>query len=156
MSDARAVEAYVDGACSGNPGRGGWAVIVTGRDVGDTIERVGTVKLTTNNRMELQAAIEALRICAQIEGVVAGNMTITTDSQYVVHGATRWLTAWKRRQWRAANSRQVIKNIDQWQELDNLITALRPEFKWIKGHSGLCAHHTRVDHLARDASRSSP
>ena len=136
------VEIYTDGACSGNPGPGGYAAIL----VYGSNERVvtGGDKNTTNNRMELQAAISALRLLNQ-----QCKVTITTDSQYVMRGITDWVDKWKKNNWRTAN-KQPVKNIDLWKELDELAAKHLVDWKWVKGHS-TNAMNNRVDALARAA-----
>ncbi|HRE20940.1 MAG TPA: ribonuclease HI [Rhabdaerophilum sp.] len=136
------VEIWTDGACSGNPGPGGWGAIL--RFNGTERELSGAEPETTNNRMELQAAIAALsalkRPCAVI---------LTTDSQYVKGGITGWIYGWKRNGWKTADKKPV-KNIDLWQALDEAVQRHRVEWRWIKGHAGH-AENERADELARAA-----
>jgi ribonuclease HI len=122
------VEIFTDGACRGNPGPGGWGVLL--RYQGVERELYGGVALTTNNRMELQAAIEGLRALREPCAVA-----VTTDSVYVKNGITTWLTNWKRKGWKTAG-RQPVKNVDLWQALDEQNQRHRVEWHWVKGHSG--------------------
>lgn len=122
------VELYTDGACRGNPGPGGWAALLIAG--GKRREVSGAESLTTNNRMELLAAIEGLsalkRRCA---------VQLYTDSKYVLQGATEWLANWKARGWRTA-ARAPVKNQDLWERLDAAIAAQDIVWHWVKGHSG--------------------
>jgi ribonuclease HI len=122
------VEIFTDGACRGNPGPGGWGVLLRYGDV--ERELYGGEADTTNNRMELQAAIEALRALKQPCKVV-----LTTDSVYVRSGITQWLADWKRRGWKTAGKKPV-KNVDLWQALDEQNSRHEVEWHWVKGHSG--------------------
>ena len=144
----RTVRACIDGSCLGNPGPGAWAVVVADSS-GPLHEWAGSTPATTNNRMELQAAIEALRRCAcACPGV---RVTLVTDSRYVATGAAEWLPAWKARGWRTA-ARQPVKNMDLWEVLDALLIELQPCWQWVQGHSGACPFHTRADALARETA----
>ena len=138
--------AWTDGACSGNPGPGGWGVLMRAMD-GETVvkERVlnGGEADTTNNRMELMAAISALEALTR-----ASEITITTDSAYVKNGITSWMVGWKRKGWRTADGKPV-KNIDLWQRLDAAQARHQVIWKWIKGHAGH-AENERADELARE------
>lgn len=122
------VEIFTDGACRGNPGPGGWGALLRFGTVEKSL--YGGEKLTTNNRMELMAAIEGLLALNEPCEVV-----ITTDSQYVRKGITEWLAGWKRNGWRTA-SKQPVKNADLWQRLDELNQRHKVEWRWVKGHSG--------------------
>ena len=122
------IEIYTDGACSGNPGPGGWGVYI--RENGTTRELCGGAKATTNNRMEMQAAIEAMK--AVPEGA---KVTLHTDSQYLKNGLTQWIHGWKRNGWKTA-SKQPVKNQDLWIELDRLCAKRDIAWKWVKGHAG--------------------
>ena len=122
------VEVFTDGACRGNPGPGGWGVLL--RYKGVEKELYGGERETTNNRMELMAAIEGLQALRRPSEVV-----ITTDSQYVRKGITEWIANWKRRDWRTADKKPV-KNKDLWQKLDALSQQHKIEWRWVKGHSG--------------------
>ena len=122
------VEIFTDGACRGNPGPGGWGVLLR---YGTNEKRLwGGESMTTNNRMELTAAIQGLAALKRPSLV-----TLTTDSQYVRKGITEWLANWKQRGWRTA-SRQPVKNADLWQTLDGLVQGHDIEWHWVKGHSG--------------------
>ena len=122
------VEIFTDGACRGNPGPGGWGALLRFGTLEKSLH--GGEKLTTNNRMELMAAIEGLSALKEPCEVV-----ITTDSQYVRKGITEWLAGWKRNGWRTA-SKQPVKNADLWQRLDELNQRHKVEWHWVKGHSG--------------------
>ncbi|MEY3018703.1 MAG: hypothetical protein RL336_1838 [Pseudomonadota bacterium] len=122
------IEVFTDGACKGNPGPGGWGALL--RFNGYEKSLYGGEANTTNNRMELTAAIEALR--AIKERCV---VDLTTDSQYVRQGITEWITSWKARGWKTA-SKQPVKNVDLWQQLDALIQQHEVRWHWVKGHSG--------------------
>jgi ribonuclease HI len=136
------VEAWTDGACRGNPGPGGWGVLL--RSGGRERELNGAEAQTTNNRMELTAAIRALealrRPCV---------VDLYTDSQYVRGGITEWLPAWKRNGWRTA-SRQAVKNQDLWEALDLAAARHTVRWHWVKGHSGH-PENDRADALANEA-----
>lgn len=143
MSDTMGtVEIWTDGACSGNPGPGGWGAILR---YGDTLRELsGAERDTTNNRMELQAAIAALEALKRPCRIV-----LTTDSQYVKGGITGWIFGWKRNGWKTADKKPV-KNVDLWQALDEAIKPHNVEWKWVKGHAGH-AMNERADELARAA-----
>lgn len=137
--------AYTDGACSGNPGPGGWGVLMIARDGGVVVkERTlsGGESLTTNNRMELMAAIAALEALSR-----ESELIIVTDSAYVKNGITEWMDNWKRKGWRTAGG-PPVKNVDLWQRLDTARLRHRVEWRWIKGHAGH-AENERADELAR-------
>ena len=134
------VEIFTDGACSGNPGPGGWGAVL--RWQGQEKELHGGEPQTTNNRMELTAAIEALRTLNRPSAVV-----VTTDSVYVKNGITTWLPQWKRRGWRTAN-KQPVKNQDLWQALDEAAAVHAVTWEWVKGHAGH-PENERADALAR-------
>ena len=142
MNAAEVVEIYTDGACRGNPGPGGWAALL----LKGAVERElsGAVASTTNNRMELQAVIEALQALKR-----AVRARIYTDSQYVRLGITEWLHAWKARGWKTSD-RKPVKNQDLWLELDALAAGHELEWHWVKGHSGVPGNE-RVDALANAA-----
>lgn len=135
--------AYTDGACRGNPGPGGWGVVLERAD-GAVRELRGAVRQTTNNRMELQAAIEAL--AALPEGAA---VEVVTDSEYVMKGVTEWLERWKRRGWRTARGGPV-RNRELWQNLERLAAAREVAWRWVRGHSGV-AGNERADALANQA-----
>ena len=135
-----AVIVFTDGACSGNPGPGGWgAILVSGPH---RKELSGGEKLTTNNRMELLGAISALEVLKQKSAV-----TLTTDSNYVKDGISKWIHGWKRNGWLTADKKPV-KNAELWQRLDAAQARHKVEWKWIKGHAGH-AENERADELAR-------
>jgi ribonuclease HI len=140
-SDLPHVTVHTDGACSGNPGPGGWGAILKFGDVEKELK--GGEPDTTNNRMELLAAISALE--AMKKKVTAD---IYTDSQYVRGGITSWIHNWKRNGWKTAD-RKPVKNVDLWQRLDDAIKQHDVRWHWVKGHAG---HHEneRADQLARD------
>ena len=135
------VEIFTDGACSGNPGPGGWGAILRYR--GTEKELSGAEPVTTNNRMELLAAISALE--AMKKPVTAD---IYTDSQYVRGGITGWIHNWKRNGWKTADKKPV-KNVDLWQRLDAAIKEHDVRWHWVKGHAGH-AENERADQLARE------
>ena len=122
------MQIFTDGACRGNPGKGGWGALL--QFDGEEREICGGEMLTTNNRMELQAAIEALKVLKQTYEI-----DLTTDSSYVKNGITQWLAKWKTNNWLTSN-RKPVKNIDLWQELDKLTQKHNIRWHWIKGHSG--------------------
>jgi ribonuclease HI len=137
--------AYTDGACSGNPGPGGWGVLMVAREGGSVVkerELQGGEAHTTNNRMELLAAISALEALNRISDLV-----IVTDSAYVKNGVTTWIHGWKRNGWRTSGN-DPVKNVDLWQRLEAAATRHKVEWRWIKGHAGH-AENERADALAR-------
>ncbi len=135
----KVVEIFTDGACRGNPGKGGWGALL--RFDGEERRICGGEMLTTNNRMELRAAIEALKVLNQ-----RCNINLTTDSSYVKNGITQWLPKWKVNNWVTSN-RKPVKNIDLWLELDELTQKHEVNWLWIKGHSGHEGNET-ADSLA--------
>jgi len=138
-SDAEVVRIYADGACKGNPGPGGWGVVLQAD--GNERELFGGEALTTNNRMELTAVIRALEA---LEG--SHQVEVYTDSQYVQKGISEWLPDWKRRGWRTADKKPV-KNADLWRELEQLAGVHRVKWHWVRGHAGH-AENERADELA--------
>lgn len=140
------VEIYTDGACSGNPGAGGWGVIL--RCNGVEKELSGGCSDTTNNRMELTAVIKALSALTKSCDVV-----IYTDSRYVMDGVTKWLPNWQTNGWRTANKKTPVKNIDLWQMLESLLKKHQIKWVWVKGHNGH-SENERVDELARSQAKS--
>jgi len=137
--------AHTDGACSGNPGPGGWGVLLEAKQNGDVVkERTlsGGEAETTNNRMELMAAIMALETLER-----PSTITIITDSAYVKNGVTGWIHGWKRNGWKTSN-RKPVKNVDLWQRLDEAQARHDVHWKWIKGHAGH-DENERADELAR-------
>ncbi len=137
---------FTDGACSGNPGPGGWGALL--RYQGHERELSGGDPATTNNRMELLAVINGLEALKR-----SARVRICTDSQYVMKGITEWLPGWKRRGWKTAD-RQPVKNVDLWQRLEAALTAHQVEWEWVRGHDGH-PENERVDQLARRAIRRS-
>ncbi len=138
----KAVEMFTDGACSGNPGPGGWGVVLR---YGDHEKNLSGAELnTTNNRMELLAAIMGLR-----ELKLGCVVNLTTDSEYVKKGITEWMPNWKQRGWRTSNNKPV-KNQDLWQELDSEVQKHKVHWHWVKGHSGHIENE-QADLLAREA-----
>jgi ribonuclease HI len=121
-------EIYTDGACRGNPGRGGWGAVL--RYKGHEKTLYGAEPLTTNNRMELMAAICALESLKR-----PCRVRLTTDSQYVQKGITEWMANWKRNGWKTA-AKKPVKNADLWQRLDTAISGHQIQWEWVKGHSG--------------------
>jgi ribonuclease HI len=140
QAPVRQVEVHTDGACLGNPGPGGWAALLRYRD--RERELAGGEALTTNNRMELMAAIMALETISEGCDVV-----LHTDSQYVRQGITLWLPNWIRRNWRTAGG-DAVKNRDLWERLQAASARHRIDWRWVKGHSGDPGNE-RVDALAR-------
>ncbi|HCA23281.1 MAG TPA: ribonuclease HI [Pseudomonas sp.] len=124
----QAIEIFTDGACKGNPGPGGWGVLLR---LGEHEKRLYGGELeTTNNRMELLAAIRGLEALKRPASVV-----LTTDSQYVMKGVREWMPNWKKRGWKTA-SKQPVKNVDLWQQLDALVSQHEVEWRWVRGHTG--------------------
>ena len=140
MSDL--VEIFTDGACRGNPGPGGWGVLLKYKDQQRTLK--GNALQTTNNRMELQAAISALETLSR-----PCRVQLSTDSRYLMDGIQSWLPNWKKRGWKTANKKPV-KNEDLWRKLDRLVEQHEIDWQWVKGHSGH-AENELVDKLANDA-----
>ena len=136
------IDIFTDGACSGNPGPGGWGALL--RTDGKEKELSGYDPATTNNRMELMAVIEALRA---LKRPVAAR--VHTDSQYVQKGISEWIHGWKKRGWLTAD-RKPVKNADLWQMLDKLTVGHQIEWLWVRGHAGH-VENERVDALARQA-----
>ena len=140
-SALKAVEVHTDGACLGNPGPGGWAALLRYR--GKERELAGGEPLTTNNRMELMAAIVALETLTE-----ACSIILHTDSQYVRQGITQWLPGWVRRGWKTSGG-DLVKNRDLWERLHAATQRHTIDWRWVKGHSG-DPDNERVDQLARD------
>jgi ribonuclease HI len=135
------IEIWTDGACSGNPGPGGWGALI--RENGQTREMKGGEPATTNNRMELLAAISAL------EALPAGTTAdLYTDSEYVKNGITSWIKNWKTRGWKTADKKPV-KNQELWQRLETAANAHHVKWHWLRGHTGH-AENERADELARE------
>lgn len=141
--------AYTDGACSGNPGPGGWGVLLRAMD-GDRIVKqrdlCGGEAETTNNRMELMAAIMALETLER-----PSTLTVVTDSAYVKNGVTGWIHGWKRNGWKTSNKKPV-KNVELWQRLDEAQARHTVTWEWIKGHAGH-PENERADELAREGMK---
>ncbi|MEC9102677.1 MAG: ribonuclease HI [Pseudomonadota bacterium] len=138
--------AFTDGACSGNPGPGGWGVLLQARE-GETVLKERNLKggeaNTTNNRMELLAAINALEALGR-----ATSITVVTDSTYVKNGVTGWIHGWKKNGWKTA-AKKPVKNADLWQQLDDAQVRHDVTWKWVKGHAGH-PENDRADELARE------
>ncbi|MEL6242507.1 MAG: ribonuclease HI [Pseudomonadota bacterium] len=137
--------AYTDGACSGNPGPGGWGVLLQARDgkvVKKERELSGGEAETTNNRMELLAAINALETLER-----SSRITVVTDSAYVKNGVTGWIHGWKRNGWKTA-AKKPVKNVELWQRLDVAQARHKVTWEWVKGHAGH-PENERADELAR-------
>jgi ribonuclease HI len=125
---------YTDGGCSGNPGPGGWACVIIAE--GEARKLSGGEKLTTNNKMELMAAIAALtaiKNTARFNGIP---VEVNIDSQYVKNGITQWIFSWKKKGWKTADKKPV-KNQELWMRLDELNSSMNVEWKWVKGHAGI-------------------
>jgi ribonuclease HI len=140
MTDRPPIIIYTDGACSGNPGPGGWGAILTYRDTCKEI--FGGEPVTTNNRMELMAAIAALDALKK-----PSRVELHTDSQYVMKGITQWIHGWKKNGWKTADKKPV-KNAELWQRLDEARRVHEIDWRWVKGHAGH-AENERADELAR-------
>jgi len=147
MSDKPVVEAFTDGACSGNPGPGGWGVLL--RMDGREKELCGGEAHTTNQQMELQAAVEALKALTR-----PCRITIVSDSKYVVQGMNEWIHNWKKKGWKTAGKKPV-SNLERWQELDALSAKHDASWQWVKGHAGHEGNE-RADALARQGVPVSP
>jgi len=142
VTDTNVVEIFTDGACRGNPGPGGWAAIL--RTGSHEKELAGAEILTTNNRMEMTAAIMALNALKK-----PSTVRLYTDSTYLKEGITKWIAGWKRKGWKTAD-RKPVKNIDLWQQLEVAAAAHRVEWHWVRSHDGH-VENERVDILARAA-----
>ncbi|OZA20629.1 MAG: ribonuclease HI [Novosphingobium sp. 17-62-19] len=137
------VQIFTDGACKGNPGKGGWGALLR---IGDhERELAGSEKDTTNNRMELMAAIQALQALKQ-----PCQVTLHTDSKYVIDGITKWIFGWQKKGWKTADNKPV-KNEDLWRLLVDVVRPHKIEWVWVKGHDGH-PENERVDKLASDAA----
>jgi ribonuclease HI len=142
VTQVPAVQIFTDGACSGNPGPGGWGAVLR---AGNTEKELsGGEPETTNNRMELMAAISALEALKR-----PCTVEIYTDSNYVKDGITRWIHNWRRNGWRTAD-RKPVKNAELWQRLDTLMGSHKVNWHWVRGHAGH-VENERADQLARDA-----
>jgi ribonuclease HI len=133
------VKIFTDGACSGNPGPGGWGAILQAK--GKEKELSGSEKDTTNNRMEMMAVIAALEAITR-----PCHVLVTTDSQYVMKGMLEWLPGWKKRGWKTAG-KQPVKNVDLWQRLEQAASPHKLEWEWVRGHQGH-PENERADQLA--------
>jgi len=143
MTELSHVEIATDGACKGNPGPGGWGVLI--RMGSREKELSGGEKLTTNNRMELMAAIEGLNALKR-----PCRVTLSTDSRYVMDGLTKWIHGWRKNGWKTSDKKPV-KNADLWQALIDAAAPHRVEWMWVKGHAGH-PDNERADKLASDAA----
>ena len=141
---------YTDGACIGNPGPGGWAAIILTEE--GKKEIFGGEKLTTNNRMELTAAIKAIEYCNEKEGKQPPlkEIKIYTDSNYVKEGITEWIKTWEKNNWKTSDKKNV-KNVDLWKKLKELVKSNKIEWNWIKGHSNEPMNDL-ADELAKKAT----
>ena len=135
------IKIYTDGACSGNPGIGGWGAVILENNK-DEILLSGGNDNTTNNRMELQAAIEALKYFKNQQDII-----LITDSKYVKDGIQSWIQNWKKNGWKTA-AKKPVKNKQLWMELDELIVRHNITWEWVKGHAGN-KHNEKADYLAR-------
>lgn len=140
------VEIFTDGACSGNPGPGGWGALLRCKNVEKELS--GGEKETTNNRMELTAVINALSALK-----TECNVSLYTDSKYVMNGINEWLPNWKKNGWKTSNKKSAVKNVDLWQQLDELCSRHQIRWIWVKGHAGH-PENERVDELARNAIKN--
>ncbi len=147
MAELPHVFLYTDGACSGNPGPGGWAFVLKHPKSGKTIERAGCEPDTTNNRMELLATINGFGALTRHSLV-----ELHSDSEYVLKGIKQWLPAWKLRGWRTT-ARQPVKNVDLWQQLDAAVQKHTVNYHWVRGHSGH-PENERCDVLAVEAIKA--
>ena len=135
------IEIFTDGACSGNPGAGGWGAILRYNNVEKELS--GGEAETTNNRMELTAVISALEALKE-----PCNITLYTDSKYVMEGIEKWIISWKQNGWRTSNKKSPVKNVELWQKLDELRQKHEIRWVWVKGHAGH-KENERCDELAR-------
>ena len=140
------IEIFTDGACSGNPGKGGWGAILRHKETEKELS--GAENEPTNNRMELTAVIEALKALK-----TTCIITLYTDSRYVMDGINQWLPNWKKNNWKTSNKKSEVKNIDLWQQLDELVQQHEIKWIWVKGHAGH-SENERVDKLAREAIKT--
>ena len=142
MDSNKYIDIYTDGACSGNPGKGGWGVYL--KIDNEEIEFNGSQDNTTNNRMELTAVIEALKYLK-----CKSNINLFTDSKYVMQGIEEWIHNWKKNNWKTSK-KEPVKNKELWIELDKLVSLHNIQWKWVKGHSGDYGNE-RADYLATTA-----
>ncbi len=148
----KALMVFTDGGCSGNPGPGGWAYAILWEDGALVAEKWGAEPATTNNRMELSAAVAALERVLSDSALAGSDVTLYTDSQYVQKGISTWIHSWKRNGWRTA-SKDPVKNRDLWQRLDELSGRLAIQWRWVKGHAGH-EYNERVDRMTQEAIAS--
>ena len=139
------IEIFTDGACLGNPGAGGWGVILRYKDAEKELS--GGEENTTNNRMELTAVIKALEALKE-----KCNITLYTDSRYVMDGIEKWIFQWKKNGWKTSNKKTPVKNVELWQKLDELKSMHEIRFVWVKGHTGH-KENERCDELAREEAQ---
>ena len=137
------VAIYTDGACRGNPGPGGWGVVLRYENCEKTLR--GGEMQTTNNRMELTAVIEGLRALRE-----PCKVTITSDSTYVLNGVTKWMENWKKKGWKT-NGNKPVRNVDLWKQLDNAVGEHQLYWQWVRGHSGH-RDNELADQLANEAT----
>ena len=142
MDSNKNIDIYTDGACSGNPGKGGWGVYL--KIDNEEIQLNGAKDNTTNNRMELTAVIEALKYLK-----CKSNINLFTDSKYVMQGIKEWIHNWKKNNWKTSK-KEPVKNKELWIELDKLVSLHNIQWKWVKGHSGDYGNE-RADYLATTA-----
>jgi ribonuclease HI len=143
-AERKQVKIITDGSCLGNPGRGGWAAILRYGD--NKKELYGSASHTTNNRMELTAAIEALRALRR-----PCDVEVVTDSEYLKNGITKWISNWRRRNWMTKENKPVV-NRDLWEDLDSLVALHKVNWSWTRGHASH-ADNNRADELATQAAR---
>jgi len=149
------VKIHTDGGCSGNPGPGGWAFVITEAGTGSIIvEKWGGEKATTNNRMELMAAISALEYvrASVTHGVAYGKIAVYTDSQYVQKGMTSWIHGWKQKNWKNS-AEEEVKNKDLWLRLDSLASGFSVSWTWVQAHAGNELNE-RADRMTQVAIRN--
>ena len=140
------IRIFTDGACSGNPGNGGWGVVII-KDK-EISKYNGSENDTTNNRMELKAAIEGIKLAADESAI-----TLYTDSKYVKDGITTWIDNWKKNNW-LTSTKKPVKNQDLWQELDKLDEKYQVSWKWVKGHQIEETEDSRYNNLADELARN--
>lgn len=150
--ESRPLTVFTDGGCSGNPGPGGWAYAILSGDGALIEEKWGAEPITTNNRMELSAAVAALERVLSDSTLAGSDISLYTDSQYVQKGISTWIHSWKRNGWRTA-SKDPVKNRDLWQRLDELSGRLAIQWRWVKGHAGH-EYNELVDRMTQEAIAS--
>ncbi len=145
------IEVFTDGACLGNPGKGGWAARIKHHEQSQWREICGSEKITTNNRMELTAAIKAIENIEKTSENIL--IVIRSDSQYLVKGMNSWIVDWQKRGWRTA-AKKPVQNVDLWKQLLQLSLNLnpKPQFLWVKGHEGNIENE-KVDQMAKKAAQ---